>query len=71
MRKHYLQAVHDYIRQNDVVEIAVERSEGEIFPLEQSYIEICLERPVAVREACAEGYRVELTEEQKTAPPSE
>lgn len=46
-------------------------NEGDIFTLEQSYIEICLERPVAVREACAEGYRVELTEEQKTAPPSE
>lgn len=68
VRKHYLQAVHDYIRDYDVVEIPVVPGEGGVYPLEESLIQRCLEREIAERESCAEHYRVELTEEQKAAP---
>ena len=68
IRKHYLQAVHNYIRDFDVVEVPVDYHEGASRPLEESFIELCLEHEVAVRAACAEHYRIVLTEEQMTAP---
>ncbi|WP_419910133.1 hypothetical protein [Candidatus Poriferisodalis sp.] len=68
MRRHYLQAAHEFIHLSDIVEIPVEHDEGVVHPLEESYIERCLELEVDERESCAEYYRVELTEEQKSAP---
>ena len=68
VRKHYLLTVNDYIRDHDVVEIPVVHHEGVARPLEESYIERCLELGIAEQESCAEHYRVELTDEQKTAP---
>lgn len=68
VRKHYLQAVYDFIRDSGIVEIPVEHDESVIHPLEESFIQRCLEREIDERAACAEYYRVELTEEQKSAP---
>lgn len=68
MRRHYLQAAHEFIRRTGIVEIPVEHDESVIHPLEESLIERCLEVEVAERESCAEYYRVGLTEEQKSAP---
>ena len=68
MRQHLLQAVHEYLREPDVIEIPVEHHEGDVHPLEDSYIERCLGLEVAERESCAAYYRVELTDEQKVAP---
>lgn len=68
LKRHYLQAVYDFIRLSGIVEIPVHDREGAPRPLEDSYIQHCLEFEVAGREACAEHYRIELTEEQKTAP---
>ncbi len=68
VREYFLLTVNDYIRDHDVVEVPVEHHEGDARPLEKSYIERCLELEIAERESCAEHYRVELTDEQKTAP---
>ena len=68
IRQHLLRAVHDYIREHGIVEIPVEHHEGDVHPLEESYVRRCLEWEIAERESCAEYYRVELTEEQKAAP---
>lgn len=68
VRKHYLQAVYDFIRDSGIVEIPVEHDESVIHPLEESFIQRCLEREIDERAACAEYHRVELTEEQKSAP---
>ncbi|WP_419854515.1 hypothetical protein [Candidatus Poriferisodalis sp.] len=68
VRKHYLEAAHDYLGNYDIVEIPIEHDESVIHPLEESYIRYCLEWLAADRESCADQYRVELTEEQKAAP---
>ncbi len=68
LRKHLLMGLHDYIRDFDVVEISVEHRDGDLHPIEESYIGRCLELEISERESCAEYYRVELTDEQKTAP---
>ena len=68
LKQHYLQDLHDFIRFSGVVEIPVDHHEGAPRPLEDSYLRHCLEFDVAGRGACADYYRIELTEEQKTAP---
>ena len=68
MRRHYLHAAHEFIRLSGIVEIPVEHHDGDAHPLEESYIGRCLELEIAERESCAEYYRVELNEEQKSAP---
>ena len=68
LKQHYLQDLYDFIRFSGVVEIPVDHHEGAPRPLEDSYVRHCLEFDVAGRGACAEHYRIELTEEQKTAP---
>ena len=68
VRRYYLQSIDDFIRLSGIVEIPVEHYEGDVHPLEESYVRRCLEWEIAERESCAEYYRVELTEEQKAAP---
>lgn len=67
LRRRLLEAVHEYIRDYDIVEIPVEHHEGMVHPVEESYIVYCLEWEISERDACAEQHRVELTEEHKTA----
>ena len=68
LRQLLLMGVHDYIRDHDIVEIPIEHHDGDAHPLEESYIRRILELEIAERESWAEYYRVELTEEQKSAP---
>ena len=71
IRTHYLQAVHEYLRQPDVAEIPIEHRDGVVHPIEMSHIQYCLDLKPSERGWCAETYRVELTEAQMAAPAPE